>query len=213
VIHVANSVAGCGVMIDIMCIVTGNACVFGYVVSFMSCGASMFGDVVGIMTGRPGVSAWAVIAGRSTVFRHATMIIAAIMSVRRGSSRIAVAAVIVIAGGATTVAAVGTVIATGVASRGSGTATIAVSAAGAVAAAIAIASTAAVAAASTAIPTAAAVASATAVSTTTTMVSHGTLDMPGVRSAIEPPGSRGHRQSTCTYREDEQQRTPAPVRH
>ena len=87
-IHVANSVARCSAMIDIMDIMTGDACVLGY--------------VVGFMTGRPGVSTRAVITRRPTVFCHATMIIAVIMSAGRGTSGASVAAMIIIPGSATT---------------------------------------------------------------------------------------------------------------
>jgi hypothetical protein len=43
------------------------------------------------------------------------------------------------------------------------------------------------------------------------VVSHGTLDMPCMRSCIEPPRGRGHRQSTRADRQDEQQRSPTSV--
>ena len=214
-VHVANPMAACRAMIDIMCIMAGDAgvlgyimcsmtssaCMFGYIVGLMTCGASVFGDVVCIMTGRPGVSAWAVIARRATVFRHATMIVAAIMPAGRGTSRVSVAAVITVAGGATTMASVGTVIATGVASRGSGTATTA----------IAVPTPSGAISATTAATIPAATTTTATVATATTMISHGTLDLPSMRSAIEPPGSRGHRQSTCAYRQCKQQRTPTSV--
>ncbi len=217
-IHVANSVAGCSVMIDIMCIMTGDACMLGYVVGFVTGDACMLGYVVGFVTGRPGVSAWAVITRRPTVFCHATMITAVIMSGGRGTSRASVAAMIIIAGGATTVAAVGTMIAAGVASRGPGTATaITVSAAArairtVATAATTVATTAAtttVATTTTTTTTTATVATATA---TATVVRHGTLDMPCMRRAIEPPGSRSHRQSTRAYRQSKQQRASTSVR-
>ena len=222
-IHVANtSMAGCGVM----CVVTGYARVLGNIVGLMSCGAGVLGDVVRVMTRGAGVSAWTIIARRATVFRHATVIIATIMSAGHGSSRVAMAGVVIVAGCATTMAAVGTVIATRVASRCSATTCTAVPsaipAAGTVAATAIPAATTAVAAATSAVATTTtAVAAATsAVATTTTvaaattaMVSHGTLDMPCMRSGIEPPGGRGYRQSTRADRQDEQQRSPTSVGH
>jgi hypothetical protein len=202
-IHVANtSMAGCGVMINIMCLVTGNA--------------GVLGDIVRIMTRSAGVSAWTIIARRATVLRHATMIIATIMSAGGGSSRVAMTGVVIVAGRAT-MAAVGT--ATRVASRCSATAGTAVPSA--IPAADTVAATAAVAAAAIPATTTPAVAAATtsaipatsAVATTATaaVVSHGTLDMPCMRSCIEPPRGRGHRQSTRADRQDEQQRSPTSV--
>jgi hypothetical protein len=190
-IHVANtSMAGCGVMINIMCLVTGNA--------------GVLGDIVRIMTRSAGVSAWTIIARRATVLRHATMIIATIMSAGGGSSRVAMAGVVIVAGRAT-MAAVG--IATRVASRCSATAGTAVPSA--IPAADTVAATAAVAAAASAIPAT----SAVATTATAAVVSHGTLDMPCMRSGIEPPRGRGHRQSTRADRQDEQQRSPTSVGH
>jgi hypothetical protein len=177
-IHIANtSMAGCGVMINIMCLVTGNA--------------GVLGDIVRIMTRSAGVSAWTIIARRATVLRHATMIIATIMSAGGGSSRVAMAGVVIVAGRAA-MAAVGT--ATRVASRCSATAGTAVP---------------------SAIPAAGTVAATAAVATTATaaVVSHGTLDMPCMRSGIEPPRGGGHRQSTRADRQDEQQRSPTSVGH
>ena len=219
-IHVANtSMAGCGVM----CVVTGYARVLGNIVGLMSCGAAVFGDVVRVMTRGAGVSAWTIIARRATVFRHAAMIVATIMSAGRGSSRVTMAGVVIVAGCATTMAAVGTVIATRVASRCSATTCTAVpsavpasgtvaAATAAIATAVAPATTAIPAAATTAIPAAAtsAVATTTAVAATA-MVSHGTLDMPCMRSGIEPPRGGGHRQSTRADRQDAQQRSPTSV--
>jgi hypothetical protein len=190
-IHVANtSMAGCGVMINIMCLVTGNA--------------GVLGDIVRIMTRSAGVSAWTIIARRATVLRHATMIIATIMSAGGGSSRVAMAGVVIVAGRAA-MAAVGT--ATRVASRCSATAGTAVPSA--IPAAGTVAATAAVAAAASAIPAT----SAVATTATAAVVSHGTLDMPSMRSGIEPPRGRGHRQSTRADRQDEQQRSPTSVGH
>jgi hypothetical protein len=190
-IHVANtSMAGCGVMINIMCLVTGNA--------------GVLGDIVRIMTRSAGVSAWTIIARRATVLRHATMIIATIMSAGGGSSRVAMTGVVIVAGRAT-MAAVGT--ATRVASRCSATAGTAVPSA--IPAADTVAATAAVAAAASAIPAT----SAVATTATAAVVSHGTLDMPSMRSGIEPPRGRGHRQSTRADRQDEQQRSPTSVGH
>jgi hypothetical protein len=211
-IHVANtSMAGCGVM----CVVTGYARVLGNIVGLMSCGAAVFGDVVRVMTRGAGVSAWTIIARRATVFRHATMIVATIMSAGRGSSRVTMAGVVIVAGRATTMAAVGTVIATRVASRcaaTTGTAVpSAVPASGTVAAAAV--ATAAIAATTTAIPATTTAVAAATTTTTTAMVSHGTLDMPCMRSGIEPPRGRGHRQSTRADRQDEQQRSPTSVGH
>jgi hypothetical protein len=190
-IHIANtSMAGCGVMINIMCLVTGNA--------------GVLGDIVRIMTRSAGVSAWTIIARRATVLRHATMIIATIMSAGGGSSRVAMTGVVIVAGRAT-MAAVGT--ATRVASRCSATAGTAVPSA--IPAAGTVAATAAVAAAASAIPAT----SAVATTATAAVVSHGTLDMPSMRSGIEPPRGRGHRQSTRADRQDEQQRSPTSVGH
>jgi hypothetical protein len=191
-IHIANtSMAGCGVMINIMCLVTGNA--------------GVLGDIVRIMTRSAGVSAWTIIARRATVLRHATMIIATIMSAGGGSSRVAMTGVVIVAGRAT-MAAVGT--ATRVASRCSATAGTAVPSA--IPAADTVAATAAVAAAAaSAIPAT----SAVATTATAAVVSHGTLDMPSMRSGIEPPRGRGHRQSTRADRQDEQQRSPTSVGH
>jgi hypothetical protein len=190
-IHIANtSMAGCGVMINIMCLVTGNA--------------GVLGDIVRIMTRSAGVSAWTIIARRATVLRHATMIIATIMSAGGGSSRVAMAGVVIVAGRAA-MAAVGT--ATRVASRCSATAGTAVPSA--IPAAGTVAATAAVAAAASAIPAT----SAVATTATAAVVSHGTLDMPCMRSGIEPPRGRGHRQSTRADRQDEQQRSPTSVGH
>ena len=237
-IHVANtSVAGCGVVTgtagvlgDIVCIMSCGAGVFGDVMRIMGCGAGVLGDVVRVMSCRAGVSAWTIIARRATVFRHATVIIATIMSAGRGSGRVAMAGMVIVARRATTMVAVGTVIATRVASRCSATTGTAVPSA--IPAAGTVAATAAVAAATTsAVATAAAVAAATtsAVATATTsavatatpplppptsaaaVVSHGTLDMPRMRSGIEPPRRRGHRQSTRADRQDEDQRSPTSV--
>jgi hypothetical protein len=195
----------------------------------MGCGAGVLGDVVRVMSCRAGVSAWTIIARRATVFRHATVIIATIMSAGRGSGRVAMAGMVIVARRATTMVAVGTVIATRVASRCSATTGTAVPsaipAAGTVAAtaavaaattsAVATATTSAVATATTAIPAAtSAVATAAAVAATTSaaaVVSHGTLDMPRMRSGIEPPRRRGHRQSTRADRQDEDQRSPTSV--
>jgi hypothetical protein len=232
-IHVANtSVAGCGVVTgtagvlgDIVCIMSCGAGVFGDVMRIMGCGAGVFGDVVRVMgcgagvlgdvvrvmSCRAGVSAWTIIARRATVFRHATVIIATIMSAGRGSGRVAMAGMVIVARRATTMVAVGTVIATRVASRCSATTGTAVPSA--IPAAGTVAATAAVAAATTsavATATTSAVATAAAVAATT-VVSHGTLDMPRMRSGIEPPRRRGHRQSTRADRQDEDQRSPTSV--
>jgi hypothetical protein len=214
-----------GVLGDIVCIMSCGAGVFGDVMRIMGCGAGVLGDVVRVMSCRAGVSAWTIIASRATVFRHATVIIATIMSAGRGSGRVAMAGMVIVARRATTMVAVGTVIATRVASRCSATTGTAVPSA--IPAAGTVAATAAVAAATTsAVATAAAVAAATtsavATATTsavataaavaaTTVVSHGTLDMPRMRSGIEPPRRRGHRQSTRADRQDEDQRSPTSV--
>jgi hypothetical protein len=213
-IHVANtSVAGCGVVTgtagvlgDIVCIMSCGAGVFGDVMRIMGCGAGVLGDVVRVMSCRAGVSAWTIIARRATVFRHATVIIATIMSAGRGSGRVAMAGMVIVARRATTMVAVGTVIATRVASRCSATTGTAVPSA--IPAAGTVAATTAIPAATSAVATAAAVAATTSAAA---VVSHGTLDMPRMRSGIEPPRRRGHRQSTRADRQDEDQRSPTSV--
>jgi hypothetical protein len=203
-IHVANtSVAGCGVVTgtagvlgDIVCIMSCGAGVFGDVmrimgcgagvlgdvVRVMGCGAGVLGDVVRVMSCRAGVSAWTIIARRATVFRHATVIIATIMSAGRGSGRVAMAGMVIVARRATTMVAVGTVIATRVASRCSATTGTAVPSA--IPAAGTVAATAAVAAATTSV--AAAAAAAVAAATTSAVATATTTAAAATAAALRP---------------------------